>query len=203
MTSHIKADEREVQFTQLSAAARACTLCPRMAGRTRVLSALNGSIYAQVMFVAEAPGRLGADRTGIPLHDDVSGRNFERLLASIAWQREDVFVTNAVLCNPRDEQGRNVTPTRRELHNCNTFLRATIDLIQPRIIVTLGATALWALGQLAPHTASLSCDVATALPWYDRYLFPLYHPGPRALIKRNFARQLEDYARLADFSTHL
>lgn len=195
--------EREAQFAQLSAAAQACVLCPRMAGRTRVLSPLNGSIYAKVMFVAEAPGRMGADRTGIPLHDDVSGRNFERLLASIGWRREDVFVTNAALCNPRDEHGCNATPTRRELHNCASFLRDTIDLVQPRIVVALGATALWALGQLTPHHASLSRAVATALPWYDCYLFPLYHPGPRALIKRNFAAQLEDYARLAEFCISL
>lgn len=107
------------------------------------------------------------------------------------------------LCNPRDEQGRNATPTRRELHNCAGFLRATIDLVQPRIVVVLGATALWTLGQLTPHHVSLRRAVATALPWYDRYLFPLYHPGPRAMIKRNFAAQLEDYARLAEFCTSL
>lgn len=192
-------DERETLFAALTEQAQGCQLCPRMMGRTRVLGPLNGSIHAAVMFVAEAPGRLGADRTAAPLQSDVSGRNFTQFIASIGWRREDVFITNAVLCNPRDERGCNATPSRREVGNCNPLLRATIDLIQPRCVVALGATALHALARIAPHTASLSRDVATALPWYGRYLFPLYHPGPRALIKRSREQQLADYARLTVF----
>ena len=196
-------DERETRFAALTEQAHACALCPRMTGRTRVLGPLNGSIHAAVMFVAEAPGRMGADRHGIPLQDDVSGRNFAQFIASIGWRREDIFITNAVLCNPRDERGCNATPIRRELHNCNPLLRATIDLVQPRCVVALGATALYALARIAPHAATLSRDVATALPWYGRYLFPLYHPGPRALIKRRRDQQLADYARLAAFYEQL
>ncbi len=193
----------ERRFGQLVAQAQACTLCPRMVGRTRVLGPLNGNIHATVLFVAEAPGRLGADRSAIPLQSDVSGRNFGQFLASIGWHREDVFITNAVLCNPRDERGCNATPTRREVGNCNPLLRATIDLLQPRCVVALGATALHALSRIAPHVANLRRDVATALPWNGRYLFPLYHPGPRALIRRRRTQQLEDYARLATFCLQL
>ncbi len=190
-------DERETRFAALTQQAQACQLCPRMTGRTHVLGPLNGNIHAAVMFVAEAPGRMGADRNGIPLQDDVSGSNFTQFITSIGWRREDIFITNAVICNPRDERGCNATPTRREVGNCNSLLRATIDLVQPRCVVALGATALHALARIASHPARLSRDVATVMPWYDRYLIPLYHPGPRALIKRSREQQLDDYARLA------
>src|SRR5215211_5220556 len=94
-------------FDALVARAQACQRCPRMAGRTRVLSAQNGPLDARVLFVAEAPGRLGGDRTGVPLSADQSGRNFGEFLSSAGLDRADVFVTNAVLCNPRDARGLN------------------------------------------------------------------------------------------------
>ncbi len=189
--------EREREFDALVGRAQACQRCPRMVGRRRVMGPLNGNIYAAVMFVAEAPGRWGAEASGIPLHGDASGRNFAALLANIGWRREQVFITNAALCNPRDPHGRNASPTRRELDNCADFLRATIDLVQPLVIVTLGAVALRALCRIEAHPLSLSHDVATATRWYGRTLFPLYHPSPRAFIKRPYAAQLADYARLA------
>ena len=63
-----------------------------------------------MLFVAEAPGRLGADRTGIPLYGDRTGENFQTLLGNIGWKREQVFITNAVLCNPKQETGITAPP---------------------------------------------------------------------------------------------
>src|SRR3712207_6403845 len=98
-----------------------CRLCPRMEGRARVLGRKNGGLFARVLFVGEAPGRLGADRTGMPLSGDRSGNTFERLLRAARLTREEVFITNAVLCNPRDEKGRNARPMKSELNNCSNF----------------------------------------------------------------------------------
>jgi uracil-DNA glycosylase len=89
-----------------------CEVCPRMEGRARVLGSANGPERAKVLFIAEAPGRLGAERSRIPLHGDQTGRNFEALLASVKLKRREVFITNAVLCNPQDEFGR-AMPRRR------------------------------------------------------------------------------------------
>ena len=97
-------------FRELVEAARACRRCPRMEGRTRAIGPENGPLDARVLFVAEAPGRLGADRTGVPLSGDQTGRNFDALLVSAGIDRRRLFVTNAVLCNPRRPDGRNDRP---------------------------------------------------------------------------------------------
>src|SRR5262245_30803366 len=93
---------RETAFLDLVERVSQCRACPRMEGRTRVLSASNGNLHAQILFVAEAPGRFGGDRTGVPLSADQTGRNFQFLLEKAGISRDSIFITNAVLCNPRD-----------------------------------------------------------------------------------------------------
>ena len=190
---------RAAAYAALVARAQACRLCPRMEGRRRVLGPGNGPLDARVLFVAEAPGRRGGDRTGVPLVSDQSGRNFGRLLEGVGWRREDVFVSNAVLCNPRDAGGRNDTPTSAEMRNCSAHLRDLLDILDPPYVVTLGRAALSALALIAPHQVDLRRHVATPLPWAGRILVPLYHPGPRAQLHRSFAQQQEDFARLRTF----
>lgn len=170
-----------------------CKRCPEMEGCTRVLSWANGSPDSEIMFVGEAPGRLGADRTAIPFHGDVSGDNFERLLQLAGLARREVFVTNAVLCNPRDEKGNNAPPSRKVVRNCAVNLKEQIDIIRPKIVVTLGAAALSATKFIEEHDLLLSEAVRTANAWFGTTLIPLYHPGARAMIHRNFATQTADY----------
>jgi len=187
---------KEDRFRDLAESVQHCDICPRLCERRKVLSLANGSLDSKVLFVAEAPGRLGADRTGIPLHGDRTGDNFEILLANIGWQRQDVFITNAVLCNPKQENGSNDAPTAEEIANCLPYLEMVITLIRPDVIVTLGMTALAALNLLAPHGVELREGVAQLLPWRGTYLFPLYHPGPRAIVHRPLAKQRSDFMRL-------
>jgi len=168
-----------------------------MAGRARVLGPANGPLAPRLLFVAEAPGRFGGDRTGVPLQGDRSGDNFAALLAAAGIERAAVFVTNAVLCNPRDAAERNARPTPAELTNCAPLLAAQVGLLDPPWVVALGQTALRALGLLAPHGLQLARDVGRSVPWHGRRLVALYHPGPRALIRRPLAIQVEDYRRLA------
>ena len=100
------------KFEMLVENVNRCNLCVRMCGRTKVLSEKNGNIDSKVVFIGEAPGRLGADRTGIPFYGDQAGQNFERLLQFTGLTRKQVFITNAVLCNPRDEKGNNSPPNK-------------------------------------------------------------------------------------------
>ena len=188
--------DAHLRFDDLVTAVQRCRACPSMLGRTRVLSRANGALSASVLFVAEAPGRLGADRTGIPLSGDRTGDNFDKLLGAARWSRSEVFVSNAVLCNPRDRQGNNRTPTALELSNCSAHLGSLIAILQPKWVVTLGVKALEALELLAPHGCKLRTHVGVAVPWYDRFLVPLYHPGSRALIRRPLVRQARDFQRL-------
>jgi uracil-DNA glycosylase family 4 len=193
---------RGAAFARLVEEAQACQVCPRMVGRTRLLSSANGSLEARVCFVAEAPGRLGGDRTAIPLRGDQSGRNFERLLVEAGLERSAIFVTNAVLCNPR-AGNRNAPPSSREIQNCARFLTATVQLLQPDVVVALGAVALKALARISPHELALANDVGRAVVWHDRWLVPLYHPGPRAQLWRSFQQQLDDFRGLGAFLRQL
>ncbi len=189
---------RRAHFAALAAEAAACTLCPAMCERTAVLSHLNGPVTARVMFIGEAPGRRGADRTRIPFSGDQSGRNFERYIASIGLKRDQIFITSAALCNPRKESGANRRPTAREVANCSDFLQRTIDLIKPRVIVTLGAVALDALKLIHYHEFSLRNDAGKIRHWNGRLLVPIYHPSPQVLIShRDEAAQLRDYRVVA------
>lgn len=185
------------RFNDLVKSVQHCDLCPRLCNRRKVLSPANGSMDSKVLFVAEAPGRLGADRTGIPLYGDRTGGNFDMLLGNIGWQREDVFITNAVLCNPTQENGNNGKPTLEEIANCSAYLEMVITLVSPVVIVTLGATALNALDVLSPHGIELRKGVATVFPWRGARLFPLYHPGPRAMVHRSLPKQRSDFMLLS------
>jgi uracil-DNA glycosylase family 4 len=169
-----------------------------MACSARVLNYSAGNLNAELFFVGEAPGRLGADETEVPFHGDVSGKNFEDLLRFSGLRRDDIFVTNAVLCNPKDRDGNNATPTPAEVLNCREHLREQLELVDPKIVISVGNTALRALAGIEPHGLTLNTGVRTLNPWFGRYLIPLYHPGQRAMVHRSRANQGSDYQFVAE-----
>ena len=189
--------ERNKYFNYLLSSVVNCDICNRMCDRKKVLSLYNGNLNSKVVFIAEAPGRLGAECTGIPLYGDKTGENFEMLLSNIGWKREDIFITNAILCNPQDINGNNSTPTQEEIENCSYYLGMTLELINPDIVVTLGVKALEALKSVKSHNYALKDCVAKKLSWNGRYLFPLYHMSPRAAIHRNTSKQRADFITLS------
>lgn len=185
------------RFKDLVQSIQNCNLCPRMQCRRKVFSEANGNLNSRVLFIAEAPGRLGADKTGIPLYGDKTGDNFEILLGNIGWKREDIFITNAILCNPREENGNNATPNRGEITNCLPYIEMTLELLQPEVVVTLGAIALRTLNGISPHGLTLKNNVGQSTPWESKLLVPLYHPGPRAIVHRALSKQRSDFMQLA------
>ena len=192
------ADERLREFTKLSEKARNCRRCEAMCERVAVLSELNGSLHPKVFFIAEAPGRQGADRTRRPFSGDKSGANFQSLLDSIGLTREEIFITNTVLCSPRSATGANRKPSKKEIANCANFLIKTINLIDPKIIVTLGSVALEALKTIEYHQIILRTDAGQIFRWNSRRLVPLYHPSPQVIAShRRMNQQLEDFKAVA------
>src|SRR5258708_15129761 len=196
--SPISLEAKQERFTRLVAEASTCVRCPAMCGRAAVLTNLNGPVDARVMFIGEAPGRKGADRTRVPFSGDQSGKNFDRFLESIGLPRSQIFITSAALCNPRSASGANRRPSSTEIRNCSDFLTRTIDLVQPQVIVTLGTVALEALKLIHYHEFTLKNDAAKVRRWNDRLLIPLYHPSPQVLItSRKEQAQLRDYQVVA------
>jgi uracil-DNA glycosylase family 4 len=186
------------EFDALVRRVRACRLCPRMADSARVIGHGSGPNRATVMFVGEAPGRLGADGSQVPFHGDKAGHNFEALLDQVGLSRYDAFITNAVLCNPKDESGNNATPSPTEIANCAQHLREQLRIVDPKVVVTLGAVALKATDGIERHSLTLKEAVRTSIAWAGRTLIPLYHPGQRAMIHRSFANQLSDYQYVSE-----
>ncbi len=198
--SHLTQDDKlkfvgqAKEFANLVAEAAACRRCPAMCERTAVLSELNGPLAARLMFIGEAPGRRGADRTRIPFSGDQSGQNFDQFLSSIGLSRDRIFITSAALCNPRTKSGANRKPTPTEVANCSEFLRQTIQTVDPLVIVTLGSVALEALKRIKWHELKLRDAVGSIVDWDGRLLAPMYHPSPQVLAShRSKAEQLEDY----------
>jgi len=192
------AKSKQSLFADLIARVQYCNLCPRMQHRKKVLGSLNGSLDSRVVFIAEAPGRLGADKFGIPLCGDQTGRNFEMLIASAGIKRESIFITNAVLCNPRTPDGNNDSPTLLEIRNCSQYLKETLEIVKPKYVVPLGAAALSSLSVINPHKIKLSEGVGKLFSWNGYQVYPLFHPGSRAFIRRAKILQVEDYIALAN-----
>jgi uracil-DNA glycosylase family 4 len=177
---------------------QACEACDGVRF-SHVLGAGNGPATARVMFVGEAPGRLGAGRSGVPFRGDESGRRFEAFLDLAGLAREEVFVTNAVLCNPVDAQGRNRAPRIAEVKRCLGFLREQVLAVDPEVVVALGGVSLAALAHIEPHGAGLRSGCGRLIEWWGRTLVPLYHPGRRAIVHRADALQQDDWRKLGAY----
>jgi len=193
--------QRGLAFDQLVAAVQACRACLRMEGRRRVLGQSNGRLRASLIVVGLAPGRLGGERTGVPFCGDRSGAMLETLLAGCGLRREDVFVTNAVLCNPQDERGRNAPPHAAELARCRDHLRATLELVSAPVVVALGRTAFAAVAALAPPPLRFEDCLGRPRPWAGRMLAATYHCGPR--VTASGERRAALLAQWDALSTHL
>ena len=114
----------------------------------------------------------------------------------VGFKRKDVFITNAVLCNPL-KNGNNRRPTTKEISNCIPFLENLISIIAPKIISTVGGVGLQAINRIFETRYKLSDVVAKPLPIGKFILFPLYHPSPRVIhTKRSLDQQKKDFKKL-------
>lgn len=191
-------ENKQKHFQTLVKAAGGCRKCPELRDRTAFLSHLNGALDPLVMFVAEAPGRVGTVQERQPFSDSKSGATFQKLLDSINLSRDQIFITNAALCNPQAASGANRKPTGTEVKNCSDFLLQTVKIINPKIIATLGAVGLEALKAIEYHQFTLRNDAAKILDWNSRLLVPLYHPSPQVTCShRREHEQIVDFQSLA------
>ena len=192
----MKKSHQQHEFERLTRQAAGCTTCPNMVNQSAVLGPANGSIDSDILFVAEAPGRFGAGRTGIPFYGDKSGDNFETLIAHIGLSRQDIFITNAVLCNPL-ENGNNRRPTAQEIGNCSYYLKSVLELMQPRGVVTLGGVGLDAINRILGTRYKLPEIIGKPQPTERFTLLALYHPSPRVTNwKRPLSAQKLDFKKI-------
>ena len=186
----VTSEARRAELVTLYKAVSSCTSCPLAETRTQVVFGA-GNADAELMFVGEAPG-FHEDQQGIPFVG-AAGKLLERLLADIGLSREDVFIGNVLKCRPPG----NRDPQADEIEACQNHLFRQIELIQPRIVATLGNFATKLLsGNSAGITRVHGVEQSVRLGNSQVLLYPIYHPAA-ALYTRAMLSVLEqDFARL-------
>lgn len=147
--------------------AATCTRCRLAQGRTKVVYGV-GDSDADLMFIGEGPG-FHEDRQGEPFVG-AAGQLLNHLLAEIDLRREDVRITNTVLCRPPG----NRDPYPDEIESCAPWLTEQIDLVDPVVIVTLGN---FATRTILHKQVSISRVRGQRFPWNGRTVIPTFHPA--------------------------
>jgi uracil-DNA glycosylase family 4 len=165
-----------------------CTACGLAAERTQVVPG-EGRTPARLMLIGEGPGK----------QEDVEGRPFvgaagqllDRMLAAIRMSRQEVYIANVVKCRPPG----NRTPTPEEADTCLPFLARQIALVNPEVIVALGATATRALLGTDAKITRLRGEWQS---WGTRWIMPTYHPAFLLRDPRQKAVVWQDLQQVAE-----
>ena len=165
-------DERKAALDAIAAEVRDCTNCRLAQTRTRAVPG-EGSPDTEVVFVGEGPG----------YHEDQQGRPFVgragellgKLLGSIEWRRQDVFITNIVKCRPPD----NRDPEPDEVAACAPYLERQLEALNPALVVTLGrhSMARFMPGARISQVHGTTARVAPATGARDATVLAMYHPA--------------------------
>jgi DNA polymerase len=173
--------EKSAAFAALRERALVCVKCPHLASSRKNVVFGVGSIDAQLMFVGEAPG-ADEDEQGEPFVGR-AGQLLTKIILATGLSRADVYIANILKCRP-DTPGQsagNRPPTPEERATCIPYLQEQIDLIRPKVIVALGATAVEGLLGKTLGITKLRGQWQT---YRGTPLMPTYHP---AYLLRNQA----------------
>jgi uracil-DNA glycosylase len=154
-------------LAELGITASTCTACGLAESRTQVVFGV-GAFDADIMFVGEAPGK-NEDLQGEPFIG-AAGKLLDRLLGEIGIERDDVYIANVLKCRPPG----NRDPRPDEIDSCKGFLKSQLELVDPRVVITLGnfATKL-----LLKRNVGITRLRGQIYPWWHRQLVPTFHPA--------------------------
>jgi DNA polymerase len=172
--------------------ARDCRRCPLAETRTNVVFGA-GDADADLMFVGEAPG-AHEDRMGLPFVGQ-AGKLLDRLLGEIGLERGQVFVANILKCRPPG----NRDPQPGEIEACQGYLWRQIDLIQPKVLCTLGNFSTKLLREDTTGITRLHGQAEVRVVG-DRAvrLYPLYHPAAALYTPSMLETLRADFARIPE-----
>ena len=168
------------ELTELYEQIRNCTRCALHRSRTKAVPG-EGPEDADIVFIGEAPG-FHEDRQGRPFVG-AAGRFLDELLEMIGLSREDVYICNVLKCRPP----RNRDPQIGEIEACRPHLDRQIELIQPKMVVTLGR---FSMARWFPN-ARISRIHGQPRKLGGRLYYPMYHPAA-ALHQPSLRRMVEE-----------
>jgi DNA polymerase len=166
--------EKSAAFAALRERAMACVKCPNLAASRQSVVFGVGNIDSPLMFIGEAPG-ADEDEQGEPFVG-AAGQLLTKIIGAAGLSRADVYIANILKCRP-DTPGQtsgNRKPTPAEMATCIPYLHEQIDLIRPKVIVALGATAVEGLLGKTVGITKLRGNWQT---YRDTPLMPTYHPA--------------------------
>jgi len=177
----LTSEARRAAFAELRERALVCVKCPHLASSRKSVVFGVGSIEAELMIVGEAPG-ADEDAQGEPFVGK-AGQLLTKIIQTMGLTRESVYIANILKCRPDTpgEAAGNRKPTPVEMQTCIPFLHEQIDLVRPKVLVALGATAVEGLLGKTVGITRLRGNWQTyrGIP-----LMPTYHP---AYLLRNQA----------------
>jgi uracil-DNA glycosylase len=166
--------DKAADIAALRDRAMVCVKCPNLANSRKNVVWGVGDINSPIMFVGEAPG-ADEDEQGEPFVGR-AGQLLSKIIEAMGFSRDTVYIANILKCRP-DTPGQsagNRPPTPEEIQRCLPYLNAQIDLIQPKAIVALGATAVAGLfGKSAP----ISKIRGSFMEFRGIPVMPTFHPS--------------------------
>ena len=154
-------------YQKLKEEALKCHRCQLREGANGVVMG-EGNIDNKIMLIGEGPG-ANEDRLGRPFVGR-AGKLMDKILDAVNLKREELYITNVIKCRPPG----NRVPNQNEFEACVSILRAEIELIQPKVIVTLGSTATKYL--IDPEESITNVRGK----WFKRgniFILPTFHPA--------------------------
>jgi uracil-DNA glycosylase family 4 len=185
--------ERREALKDVYLQARDCTRCPQLAATRTTVVFGSGNADADLMFVGEAPGK-NEDEQGLPFVGQ-AGKLLDRLLGEIGLQRADVFICNTLKCRPPG----NRDPHPEEIENCHEYLLRQVELIEPRVICTLGNFATKLLRADPTGITRLhGREEVRVIGTRAVRLYPIFHPAAALYTPSNVEVLRTDFARIPD-----
>jgi DNA polymerase len=187
------AAERREALKEVFEQARGCTRCAELAATRKTVVFGAGNADADLMFVGEAPG-ASEDEQGLPFVG-AAGKLLNKLLEEIGLQRADVFICNVLKCHPPG----NRDPQPAEIENCREYLYRQVELIQPRVICTLGNFSTKLLRDDPTGITRLHGQPEVlAVGRRAVRLYPIFHPAAALYTPRMLETLREDFQRLPE-----
>jgi len=187
------ASERREELKAVWEQARACQRCPQLASTRNTVVFGSGNADADLMFVGEAPG-ANEDLQGLPFVGQ-AGRLLDQLLSEIGLTRADVFVANVLKCRPPG----NRDPLPQEIDSCQDYLFRQLELIQPKVVCTLGNFATKLLrDDMTGITRLHGRDELRQVGPRVVRLYPLFHPAAALYTPAMLATLREDFGRIPE-----
>jgi len=192
---------KQAAMTELRARAMVCQKCPHLAASRKNVVFGVGDVDSPLMFVGEAPG-ADEDEQGEPFVGK-AGQLLTKIIQTMGFTRDTVYIANILKCRP-DTPGQTIgnrKPTSEEMKTCLPYLLAQVDLVQPQVIVALGAIAVEGLlGKTAGITRLRGqwqeFRAVPVMPTYHpAYLLRNQAPGERRKVWEDMLRVLERLGR--------